>query len=100
MSRFRYDVTLHLGTTAAEKVDCAQVDWLAQNFSLDLLRETLRTTKPEMLCVAGVPSARLRYDSVARDLLMSEDGPQTVGATRDLVNRIVSAEQTMEPEDF
>jgi len=100
LTRFRYDVTLHLGATSAEKVDCAHVDWQEQQFSLDLLRETLRTTQPEMLRVTGVPNARLRSACVERDVLMSEGGPQTVGEARELISRLVRVEHGMEPEDF
>jgi amino acid adenylation domain-containing protein len=100
LTQFRYDVTLHLGATMAERVDCVQVDWQEQQFSLNLLRETLRTTQPEMLRVTGVPNARLRHDCVERDVLMSESGPQTVEEARELVILLVRAEHGMEPEDF
>jgi len=100
LTRFRYDVTLHLGATAAEKVDCASVNWQQQAFTLDLLRETLRATQPEMLAVTGVPNARLQYDSVARGVLMRMDGPETIGEVREIVDRKIHEEQAMDPEDF
>ena len=99
LTRFRYDVMLHLGS-AAEKVDCPWIDWQAQQFSLDLLRETLLTTQPAMLGITSVPNARLQYDVIARDILAQPTRPETVGEVREIVNGILADQPMFEPEDF
>ena len=100
LTRFRYDVTLHLGPIPAEKVDCPWIDWQSQQFSLDLLRETLLTTQPAMLGITAVPNARLLADVIARDLMLQPAAPETIGEVREIASGILATQPTFEPEDF
>jgi SAM-dependent methyltransferase/acyl carrier protein len=98
LTRFRYDVTLHIGSQAPLVADCAWLDWRKQGFSTASLVEILQNTEPEMLGLAGVPNARLREEASAVDWLNSEEGTGTVGELR---SRIAAAHTvTIEPEEL
>ncbi|HSE18129.1 MAG TPA: amino acid adenylation domain-containing protein [Pyrinomonadaceae bacterium] len=60
LTRFRYQVVLHLGELHV--VECPTIDWQAEKLNLDKLRQLLLETKPEMLGVRRVPNARLWAD--------------------------------------
>jgi len=57
LTRFRYQVVLHLGETA--HVECPTIDWQTEKLNLDALRQLLMENKPEMLGVQRVPNARV-----------------------------------------
>ena len=60
LTRFRYQVVLHVGERA--QVECPTIDWQTEKLNLDALRQLLLENKPEMLGVHGVPNARLWAD--------------------------------------
>jgi amino acid adenylation domain-containing protein len=97
LTRFRYDVTLHVGEQAPPRMDCAWLDWRKQGLNRSALVEILDKTQPEMLGLAGVPNARLRDESVATEWL-AEEGSATVGELR---QRLASSKATLvEPEEL
>jgi 2-polyprenyl-3-methyl-5-hydroxy-6-metoxy-1,4-benzoquinol methylase/acyl carrier protein len=98
LTRFRYDVVLHVGERTPDKVDCPWVDWNKQGLTRESLAEILQMTKPEMLGLTGVPNARLHSEVAALELLTAEDGPATAG---ELCQRLRDASaQVVEPEDI
>ena len=82
LTRFRYDVVLHVGEQAPPRVDCAWLDWKKQGLTRESLVEILQKTQPEMLGLTGVPNARLSAEVAALEWLTSEDGAATVGEFR------------------
>ncbi len=98
LTRFRYDVVLHVGATSAPKVDCDWLDWKSQRLSPDLLREVLHSSGPELLGIKAVPNARLMSDVAALQLLRSSDGPERLGDVREILNRTPA--RGVEPEDI
>ncbi len=57
LTRFRYQVVLHVGEQ--QQVECPTIDWQTEKLNFDALRQLLVETKPEMLGVLRVPNARL-----------------------------------------
>ena len=90
LTRFRYDVVLHVGDQAPPRVECAWLDWRKQGLTCESLAEILQKTQPEMLGLTGVPNARLRTEAMALEWLNAEDGPGTVGALRQRVAETAS----------
>ncbi|MBV9268914.1 MAG: amino acid adenylation domain-containing protein, partial [Acidobacteriaceae bacterium] len=100
LTRFRYDVTLHISETPVQMIECPWVDWQKESFSLDLLRQTLRSTQPDMLGVTDVPNARLREEVAMLELLAQARAETTVAELRELVSRRVGDSQAVDPEDL
>lgn len=98
LTRFRYDVVLHIGEAAAPKTECTWLDWKRQALTPEVLIEILRKTGPEMLGLAGVPNARLHSEAAALALLGSDACPTSVGGLRDLLQ--ASPSSAVEPEDL
>jgi amino acid adenylation domain-containing protein len=98
LTRFRYDVTLHIGERTPARVECAWLDWRTQGLTRASLSEILRKTQPEMLGLTGVPNARLREEAMAVEWLASEEGSDTVGELR---TRIAAGDwEGIHPEDL
>ena len=98
LTRFRYDVVLHVGNPAAAIVNCAQLDWKAQALSTDHVLRILREAQPEALAITGIPNARLAAEMEAIRLLKASDGPATVGGVRELLG--LSTVPGVEPEEL
>src|SRR5271165_5438491 len=99
LTRFRYDVMLHVGEQAPPQVECPWLDWKKQELTRESLEEVLRRTQPEMLGLTGVPNARLRAEAVAVDWLAGEDGAASVADLRKQIADAVSS-AAVEPEDL
>jgi acyl-CoA synthetase (AMP-forming)/AMP-acid ligase II/acyl carrier protein len=96
LTRFRYDVVLHVGEQAPPRVDCAWLDWTKQGLTRGSVAEILQKTQPEMLGLTAVPNARLSEEASALKMLMSDDGPATAGELRERLRS--SALNAVEPE--
>jgi len=99
LTRFRYDVVLHVGTGEPEQeLDCHWVDWQRQSLSLASLRETLKNNRGTCLGISGVPNARIADDVAALNTL--GDGSFT-GSLASLRARIEeNRSEAVEPEDL
>jgi amino acid adenylation domain-containing protein/FkbH-like protein len=98
LTRFRYDVVLHVDNTAAQELDCSWLDWSRQSLSAESLRETLRSTQPEVLGITGVPNARISRDVAALAALKNGPTPNTVAELQEFLDREQRA--SLEPEDL
>ncbi len=99
LTRFRYDVVLHVGEQAPPRVECAWLDWGAQGLTRDSLAEILHKTQPEMLGLTRVPNARLQDEAVAASWLTEEEGNGTVGDLRKCIADAGSS-LAIDPEDL
>jgi amino acid adenylation domain-containing protein len=99
LTRFRYDVILHVGKAAAQKVDCDWLDWHNQRLTPELLLEILQKTEPKMLSLTGVPNARLQHDVEALRILSSSGAPQSLKDLRETMSQQPSV-PSVEPEDL
>jgi len=98
LTRFRYDVVLHVGDRTAEKLDCPWLDWNKQGLNAESLREILSETRPDVMGVTAVPNARLQGDAAAMRLLASGAAPASAGELREAVER--EQRNAVEPEDL
>ena len=99
MSKFRYQVVLHVGAAGETEVPEAPrewLDWEADGLSLEALRVLLAGRAPEALGVAGVPNARVAADVKLAALLNSGDCPATAA---ELKERSAGA-AGVEPDDL
>jgi amino acid adenylation domain-containing protein len=99
LTRFRYDVVLHVGENVPPRVECAWLDWRKQDLTCESLVEILQKTRPEMLGLTGVPNARLSSEVAALESLNAEDGAASVGELREQLQG-ASPRQVVEPEDL
>jgi len=82
LTKFRYDVTLHIGTDTDNTVGINWLDWQQQQLTLSSVRHLLLATQPEILGIKNVPNARVIKEVKTIELLNSPDGPKTVGEVR------------------
>jgi amino acid adenylation domain-containing protein len=93
LTRFRYDVILHLDVAATPVHEPLRLDWRARELTLASLRRTLADAAADEVVVGGVPNARIAMDLRALELL--ESGPRTIGALREALS---PTEGTIDPE--
>ena len=84
LTRFRYDVTLHLGKRELSAANSRRLDWGTDVRTVDDIRHLLSSSKPELLTVNGVPNARLSASLRRMELLASQPASMTIGEFRKL----------------
>ena len=102
LTRFRYDVTLHLdgnhdmapGQQPGTEPAC--IDWAAGAWTLRRVRDYLQRERPPALRLQGVPDVRLQVEAHLRDLLFDDHGPETVGQLRNALRKAAHASQLNE----
>jgi amino acid adenylation domain-containing protein len=99
LTRFRYDVVMHVGEQISPSSGCAWLDWKKQGLTRESLAEILQKTHPEMLGLTGVPNARLTSEAVALEWLNADDGTASVGDLRRQREEELSS-HAIEPEDL
>ncbi|HEX6292587.1 MAG TPA: amino acid adenylation domain-containing protein [Herpetosiphonaceae bacterium] len=82
LTRFRYDVTLHVGKRPTAHTAGQHLDWQQDGLSVAAVRELLAAHAPEALTIAHVPNARVQSDVRLAALLAASDGAATVGDLR------------------
>ncbi len=98
LTRFRYDVILHLSEKAPATLAAQTLDWQAQSLTLLSLRELLAKTNPEVLRVTRVPNVRLQTEVESLKLLGAQNGTETLNQLRDWLRKVQG--NGVEPEDF
>jgi amino acid adenylation domain-containing protein/non-ribosomal peptide synthase protein (TIGR01720 family) len=97
LSRYRYDVILHVGHHGEPPAGCAWRDWQTEGFSTAVLRELLSKSAPAILACERVPNARLLGDVLTLQLLKDEQRPETVGELKAMAAGL-SLEEQVDPE--
>ncbi|MEW6497914.1 MAG: amino acid adenylation domain-containing protein, partial [Cyanobacteriota bacterium] len=98
LTRFKYDVILHVGAEVKIPPDLSWLDWQKQMLSVNAVRQLLLETKPEVLGITRVPNARLLAKVQLLELLKSDRQPETVAALRQAVQTMGNA--GVDPEDL
>jgi amino acid adenylation domain-containing protein len=80
LSKFRYDVTLHVGGTAPEPLRASSEDWSGPGLDVTRLRERLESERPEVVALRGVPNARTAGDAATASMVL--DGEEELTAER------------------
>ena len=97
LTRFRYDVVLHVGDRPGTRLNVAMADWEEGRWSLAKLRQTLAEDRPAALAFVQVPNSRVLADVRAAAMLAdSGRGQARVGP----VQRARIGSGGMNPEDF
>jgi thioesterase domain-containing protein/SAM-dependent methyltransferase len=96
LTRFRYDVVLHIGRQVSEHLNEQQLDWQADELSVASLQRLLKETAPARLRVTRVPNLRVERELQAVKLLAESDPALTVAEIREGL----SAASVVNPDDI
>jgi amino acid adenylation domain-containing protein len=99
LTKYRYDVILHLGNDTAPGADTVTRRWDTDVNSIDDLRHLLRTSQPELLRVRDVPNARLNTVAKTVEALSDQPSTMTIGDFRNVINGLGPADGVT-PEDL
>ncbi|MHC5597800.1 MAG: amino acid adenylation domain-containing protein [Nostoc sp.] len=95
MSRFRYDVILHLDQTDTPVAEAQCLDWQIEQLNLEKIEKLLTTQQPDLLCIKSVPNTRL-----TSEMLLLEEIAQLDGTVSDLKTAVAQTKLGIEPELF
>lgn len=98
LSKYRYDVTLHIGESAEEDLILDWVDWQDECVTLESLRERLQSQLPSTLGIQRIPNQRLCFDLNAMRLLTEADDVATVQSLRELAELRSKNQDAVDPE--
>ncbi|MGB3205488.1 MAG: amino acid adenylation domain-containing protein, partial [Crinalium sp.] len=98
LTRFRYDVTLHIGDENPAPTEISWLDWQEQQLTLPKLRQLLLENQPGILGLRGIPNARLVNEASTLEWLYQGSQPETVGEWR---SQLLSQQHTaIDPEQL
>ncbi|MCX8131564.1 MAG: amino acid adenylation domain-containing protein [Clostridia bacterium] len=86
MSIYRYDVILHIGKKVQHVMDFPWLDWQNEMLDLDRLRQTLVSSRTDILGITNVPNKRLGSINRCLKLLSDTRCPESVGELRQIIN--------------
>jgi amino acid adenylation domain-containing protein/thioester reductase-like protein len=98
LTRFRYDVVLHIGEEDGSEAARQSIDWQEQNLTLSAVRTLLQKSSPLSVSLLHVPNARLQAEARAFHLLFASEGPETANDLREALAHIGPA--GVDPEQF
>ncbi|BAY73747.1 amino acid adenylation domain protein [Nostoc linckia NIES-25] len=98
LTKFRYDVILHVDDKPVPTADIPWLDWSKQEVTLSSVRQMLEETAPQFLGLTHVPNARVIADIQIVQWLTNNEPPETVGEIKQVLNSFEG--QGMEPEVF
>lgn len=97
LTRFRYDVILHVGPEESSTVKPAWLDWQQQELTLPAIRQILVETEPEIIGVTHIQNARVLADIQA--VLLAHNDLGTVRVLRETLGQITLG-AGVDPEDL
>lgn len=100
LTKFRYDVTLHIGAEPARKVDGPRLNWQSEQLDTEKLRALLLENKPEIIGITGVPNARIAAELKTLQVVNSKNNLMSSGELRKALQESDGGEETVEPEDL
>ncbi|MBD2453057.1 amino acid adenylation domain-containing protein [Nostoc sp. FACHB-87] len=98
LTKFRYDVILHVDDQPTSTAEISWLDWHKQELTLSSVRCILEETAPQFLGITGVPNARTIADVQLVQWLANSEKPETVGEIKQLFRYL--EDRGVEPEDF
>ena len=99
MTRFRYDVVIHVGTKMPVIETVPELDWQKDKFNLALVEQILANKQPKTLVIKDIPNVRIRTEIKLLELLYQEKGPNTVAEIREFLSTLPQATDP-DPEAF
>ncbi|MCA1566084.1 MAG: amino acid adenylation domain-containing protein [Acidobacteria bacterium] len=98
LTRFRYDVVLHVNREVCRTVEPRRVKW-DDGLSLPAIRRELSEEQPEYLTVRGVPNARVAPLVKLAGMLSGAGGAATAAEVSGLLER-AAGDAGIDPEDI
>jgi amino acid adenylation domain-containing protein len=95
MSRFRYDVVLHLDGANTSVAQLQWLNWQEQQLNLETIERILTTQQPDLFSIKDIPNARL-----SSEMALLEQIAQLDGTVSDLKAAIAQVKSGIEPEAF
>ncbi len=99
LTRFRFDVILHIETNMYPHAEPLCWDWQQHNLSLQLICQLLQEQQPQTIKITNVPDARIFLDIKAVEILASNNRPKTVGELQQSLQQF-SQDNGVHPEEF
>nr|QEO74617.1 condensation domain-containing protein [uncultured bacterium] len=98
LTKFRYDVVLHIGNDTESGSEMGWLDWEEQGLTPAAIRQTLGANGIAGLGVRGVPNARVLADAKLMELIVDPNGPDRVSEIRETLRTVATVGH--EPDDF
>jgi amino acid adenylation domain-containing protein/thioester reductase-like protein len=97
LTRFRYDVVLHIGNEHGSEAASEAIDWQEQSLTLPAVRALLQESALRPMSLLRVPNARLQAEVKAVELLFAPHGPATANDLREALGDVGPA--GVDPEE-
>ena len=98
LSKFRYDVLLHVESETQDIMSSEFVDWQQGHFSLHKIHEVLSGGKQELLAIANIPNQRVAFEVSCIEVLDNIECTSDVGTLRKVGLR--SRDNAIDPSDI
>jgi amino acid adenylation domain-containing protein len=98
LTRFKYDVTLHINTEVNYQQEIPTIDWQQQPLNIASVRQLLQKQQPEILRIQCIPNARLWAEVCIVEMLNKGDAPPTVEELLKIQQEL--ATKGVDPEDL
>jgi len=99
MTRFRYDVTLHVETAFSAPELQQKLDWQKDKLNLALVQQILLNEQPKSLAIQYIPNARILSELKIIELLNDEENATTVAEIREILST-TSYPEVPDPTEF
>ncbi len=97
LTKFRYDVYLHVEATDAPAAPLTRLDWQSDRLTVEKLEEALLASRGTLL-VCSVPNSRVQPDLQALELIATLRGDQSAGELRERIRS--TGREGQHPETF
>lgn len=98
LTRYRYDVTLHVGESIGSQAVFDEIDWRSGVGSADALETTMQQQVWRSVCIRSIPNQRLLRDETAQRLINTSDEQLDARALRRQLNE--QPVQYIDPESI
>ncbi len=85
LTKFRYDVVLHVGTKVLAQDATVWLDWRQDQMSCTQIRQLLHEQQPECIGITHIANARLSQELSAIQQLTADNSPETVAKLREVL---------------
>src|SRR5579875_2474896 len=98
ITKFRYDVILHVGPPPSPSTSVSWLNWQEQGLTLASVRQFLMEAAPEVLCVTRIPNARTLADILKFKVLMTDEETKTISDLQQMLQHSLLV--GIDPEDM
>ena len=98
LTRFRYDVILHVESQHVDPLASDSLDWQAAKFSAEQVKDYLVEHQPKSLCIHGVNNARLTPACLHNETLQTFASKATLSDLREHLSPLNTV--AVDPEDL